>query len=79
MAKSNNIQASDAHFKSFLLPDAFAGREGQTPPFERRAHAAPAFAKKQKTLYSLGETPFILIYRTSMWDFVGLPDKLSIF
>ena len=29
----------------FFLTDAFAGREGQTPPFEGRAHAAPALAK----------------------------------
>jgi hypothetical protein len=28
-----------------FLSDAFAGREGQTPPFEGRAHAAPALCK----------------------------------
>jgi hypothetical protein len=29
----------------YFLSDAFAGREGQTPPFEGRVHAAPALAK----------------------------------
>ncbi len=28
-----------------FLSDAFAGREGQTPPFKGRAHAAPALCK----------------------------------
>jgi hypothetical protein len=28
-----------------FLSDAFAGREGQTPPFKGRAHAALALAK----------------------------------
>ncbi len=28
-----------------FLTDAFAGREGQTPPFIGQAHAAPALAK----------------------------------
>ena len=28
-----------------FLSDAFAGREGQTPPFIGRAHTAPALAK----------------------------------
>jgi hypothetical protein len=28
-----------------FLSDAFAGMEGQTPPFKEQAHAAPALCK----------------------------------
>jgi hypothetical protein len=45
------------HFKSFLLPDAFAGREGQTPPFKGWAHNAPALATT--TLIFLQHTKFL--------------------
>ncbi len=33
------------YYKNLFFSDVFAGREGQTPPFEGRAHAVSALAK----------------------------------
>ncbi len=39
------MRAPVAVLNESFLSDAFAGREGQTPPFKGRAHAAPALCK----------------------------------
>jgi hypothetical protein len=38
-----------------FLSDAFAGREGQTPPFKGRAHATPALCKNHSIAAPNGE------------------------
>jgi hypothetical protein len=42
---AQSMHAPLAVLNESFLSDAFAGREGQTPPFKGQAHAAPALCK----------------------------------